>query len=284
MIRTIRLGTVIAAFSLTLFAGLTTSPAADEKLPEWKPFLPAADLKILVEQASQRMKPYLNDLADGKVDEDDLSRTLKRVRGLALLIASYNQSALPDDDLPHHAAQRDLAMHIDRALRDGKYAEARKGWTELAAVRGKGPTTALRAVHDAKDREDAVVMVMRQVGVRWRLGLGVDPQPRDRNLDGMEAALRVLSTRPDGLAMKPEELARFGYQAAVLAQFTASLAPEKKIKDKDPLVWLESSKTMLDGALELAKAAREQKPDAVRAAARKVNAGCNDCHRVFRRI
>jgi hypothetical protein len=284
MTRPVRRGLAAAVPVLALLLACLSSPAADDTGPEWKPFLSAADHKAFVEQARLRMKAPLDELAGGKVDEDDLSRTVRKTRGLAMLIAACDRSAVEDGEASRRAAQLGVAVALDRALRDGKHAAARRLWDDLETARDGKPEERPRLLHDRKDREDFVQIVMAQFRTRVRGGLGVEPPPKDREQDGLESALRLLAARPDALALKREDLARVGAQTAVLAQFTRTLAPERKEGTRDPAQWVRWCTEMLDGSLELAQAARDQKPDAVRAAARKVDAGCAACHRVFRSL
>jgi hypothetical protein len=274
--------TAVALGLALMLAFLAVAPAAEEKPSGGKSFLPAAEVKRLVEIARRRMKEPLEDLAAGKVDEDDKALTVRRQRGLALLIAAYNQYADADADAPRRAAQRDAAIQIERALRADKLTEALKLWQGFDKVEADKTAERWRALHDPKDREDIVLFLMILFRARRAAGLGVEPPPKDANVDGLEAALRLIAARPDALSLKPDELARVGYQAAVLAQFIGSVAPERKVGARDPEKWRQWSDEMREAGLELAAAARDQKADAVRAAARKINDGCASCHRVFR--
>jgi hypothetical protein len=126
---------------------------------------------------------------------------------------------------------------------------------------------------------------MKQYKTRDFGGLGVEPMPKDDKLDGIEALFRVLAARPDGAPkLTREELARVAGQSAVMAQWTRSLCPEKAVGDKTPEKWRRYCDELRDASLELARAARDDKADQIRAAARKVNASCASCHRTFRGV
>jgi hypothetical protein len=221
-------------------------------------------------------------LESGKLDDDDRARALARSRVVTLLMAAYVQSETKADRV--QAARRDQLLSLDKALRGGDVKQARALFTRLGGPGGAGdadPTP--RDLHDPKDREDLVTILMKQYKTRDFGGLGVEPRPKDDHLDGIEALLRVLAARPiDAPKLKPEELARLADQSAVMAQWMRSLCPEKTVRDRTPEKWRQYCDELRDASLELARAARDNKAEQVRAAARKVNDNCAACHRTFR--
>jgi cytochrome c556 len=82
--------------------------------------------------------------------------------------------------------------------------------------------------------------------------------------------------------LKSEQVARFGYQLAVIAQVEQAAAPREKIGDKDPKDWRRFTDEMRAAGLALAKAAADDKTPAVRQAAERLGASCSNCHKVFR--
>jgi hypothetical protein len=273
--------TLPAALILAL---LTTAGAADDKAPAWKGFLPSAAYRALMQQATARLDAQLKLLEGGKLDDDDRERAVGRARGLAVLMAAYAQSGNGEVDAKRLATLRDYLLQLDAAVREGKLKEARDLYRKIGtpAVRDKVDPTP-RALHEAKEREDIVKLLMNHFKTRAAGGVGVEPAPKEKTHDGLEAALYLFAARPnDAPELKPEELARLGHQTAVLAQLTRSLVPEKKEGEKDPAKWRQWSEEMREAALEFAQAAKDKKPDDVRNAARKINARCTSCHRMFR--
>ena len=69
--------------------------------------------------------------------------------------------------------------------------------------------------------------------------------------------------------------------AHALGALTA-LAGDKKEKDKDPKEWKQWSEDMRTSSLELARALKDYKAADIKAAVKKVNESCVNCHGPFR--
>ena len=277
-----RLPTAVAAALLCAAAALTVArPPEAEKAPPWREVLPAKELAPLAAQLSAALKKPVGDLVGGKLDEDDRERAVKKARGLALLLAvgaqtTEGKGAGSELRGPLHSA----AGQLDRALRGGKFGDA--GAVLAALPAGKGfekSAFAPAPLTEARDRDDALAALMVQCRLRAAGGLGVEPQPKNRDHDGLEGMLKALGDTGDA-GLKPDEIARFAYRLAVLAEAARSLPP-RPVGTKDPAKWLKWSADMRDTSLELAAAAGRG-PAAVRKAALRVGTSCTECHRVFR--
>jgi cytochrome c556 len=279
-----RLPTAVAAALLCAAAAALTvaRPPEAEKAPPWREVLPAKELAPLAAQLSAALKKPVGDLVGGKLDEDDRERAVKKARGLALLLAVAAQTtegkgAGSELRGPLHSA----AGQLDRALRGGKFADA--GAVVAALPAGKGfekSAFAPAPLTEARHRDDALAALMAQCRVRPAGGLGVEPQPKNKDHDGLEGMLKALGDTGNG-GLKPDEIARFAYRLAVLAEATRALPPPRPVAAKTPAKWLSLAAEMRDTSLELADAARKD-PAAVSKAALRVGSSCTECHKVFR--
>ena len=273
------LATLPTAFFLT--AALTSAlPPADEKATPWREVLPSAELGPCADQLAAALKKPVEALAGGKLDDDDRERAVKKARGLTLLLAAAAQTT--EAPAERRAPLYNAAMQLDRALLKGKFADAK---TIVAALPGASgfekPAFRPLPLVEASLRDDAVAALMMQCRTRSFGGLGVEPPPRDRMHDGLEAMLKLLGDGGDG-GQKPDELARFAFRLAVLAEAMRSLPPPRPNAEKDSAKWLQASADMRENSLELAKAAPKANRAALRQAALKVSRSCSDCHKVFR--
>jgi cytochrome c556 len=256
--------------------------AADDKSSNWKSFLTREQSKTLLDRATARIDEQLKLLESGKLDEDDQARALSRARGATLLMAATVQCEKPSDASKVRAGLRDRLLELDRAFRDGKIKEGRAQFQSLSTSAKEGDP-APRDLCNVKESEDVAKILMNHFRIRAAGGLGIEPKPKEREHDGLEAYFRLLAMRPgDAPPLKPEELAILGREMAVLAELTRSLAPEKSVGDKTPEKWRQWSDQMRDASLELVQAAVDRKADDIRAAARQINGTCVRCHRAFR--
>jgi hypothetical protein len=122
---------------------------------------------------------------------------------------------------------------------------------------------------------------MAQFRTRAAGGLGVEPPPKDRTHDGLEAMLKLVGDQDD-TGLNPDDLARFAYRLAVMAEAVHSLPPPRPIGAKDPAKWLKWSAELRNASLELAATARKANRAATRQAALRAGQSCADCHKVFR--
>ena len=274
----------IPALLLVLLA-LAVSPSTGADTPPlWQEVLPAKELAPLAEQVTLALKKHIDALAGGKLEDDDRERAVKKARGLTLLLAAGVRTTEGKGiDAELRAALHNATMKLDLALRKSKYMEAK---AILAALpTGKGfsiPAFTPAPLVEPTLRDDALAALMVQYRTRSFGGLGVEPKPKDTMHDGLEAMLKLVGD--DGKhGLKPEELARFAYRLAVLAEATRSLPPPKQVGPKDPAKWLHWSAEMRDASLELATAtATKSNRAAISKAALKIGRSCNDCHKVFR--
>jgi hypothetical protein len=104
-----------------------------------------------------------------------------------------------------------------------------------------------------------------------------------KDTEGIESVLRVLGRDgPKNAAKDAPMVEEMGYVTAAIAEIAHAKAPTKDQGKKLRKDWLQWSKDMEEGALELSKAAQGTGASAVKTAAAKVNASCNNCHAVYR--
>ena len=274
-LRRILFASVPLALAACLLAG-TGGTAGDARV--WKPLLPEADLRALVEQAAKGIQEELAAAAP-------TTTAAKKARGLAVMIAVYAQSDMtrPGAAAVHLAGVRDAAIRLADTIRQKKFAEAVKQAAALPSLKTPGPK-GLVDLHKLSDRDDLTQITMQLFAVRTRGGLGLDSRPA-KNVDGVEARIVALSRKPlapADLEKQVEEIARVGYVSAMIGQVTHALAPEKDDGKKKRAEWVAWSEQMRDAGKQLAEAARAKNPKDVRAAAAKLNATCTSCHDVFR--
>jgi hypothetical protein len=265
---------------LLLSAAALALPGAAADDPVWKPLLPDADFKALVEQAA---KATQEELATGM----PTTTSAKKARALAVMIAVYAQSTMnrPGADVAHLTGMRTEALSLADLIRQKKYADAGQ---RVAALRSPIKATDKAPFDLAKvgDRDELTAITMQLLAIRTRGGLGLESKPA-KNLDGIEARLIGLGRKPlgpDELEKQAEEIARFAYVTAMIGEITHALAPEKDEGKKKRAEWIAWSEQMRDAGRQLAEASRAKNPKDVLAAAKKLNASCTSCHDVFRAV
>jgi hypothetical protein len=164
-------------------------------------------------------------------------------------------------------AARDAVLKIADAFEKGDIEAAKKS---AAAV--------------AKKIED-LGEVMDLFKPRTKKGIGVGDKAGVATPDGIEDMLRILgrdAPSQSKLQKIGKSLERMAYITAAITQVAHAKPPEKFVGNQTPKVWADSAEGARNMALELAKAAREMSPAAVRKAASLVNTNCNNCHSDFR--
>ncbi len=73
-------------------------PFADEKGPAWHEVLPANELLPLTKQIATALKKPIEALVEGRLDEDDRERAVKKARGLVLLLAAGAQTTKGEEN------------------------------------------------------------------------------------------------------------------------------------------------------------------------------------------
>jgi hypothetical protein len=274
---------VIAVAALVAVASLIiAAPPAEDKNPTWTPVLPAHELKPFAEQITAALKKPVEALAGGQLDEDDRERAVKKARGLTLFLAAGAQTtAGTGDGSEKRGPLFNASMQLDQALRGGKFGDAKSTLDALpAGANFDKPPFGPAPLADARGRDDAVAALMAQFRIRAAGGLGVEPRPKERTDDGLEAMLKLLGEKGTG-GPKPDDTARFAYRLAIMAEALRSLPPRPK-GEKDPAKWSKWSAEMRADSLELAKTAANGDRAALRQAALRVSRSCVDCHKVFR--
>ena len=154
---------------------------------------------------------------------------------------------------------------------------------KIAAALKKGDKAGaeMQAKATAKKVEE-LADLMHLFKLRTKQGLGVGEKAGPKN-DGIEAKLREIGRdAPTGIAKDAAGLEQMGYDTAAIGLITEVMAPAKDQGKKLRKDWIEWSKDMQESSLALAKAAKAQGAQDVKAAAVKVNNSCNACHSVYR--
>src|SRR5262245_28505538 len=247
-VRYLAAGAALTALGLGLF--LTTadaSPAPEDKVPPLmtNEIIGADDAKALIEADT---KVITDSLAKG----DKKSQTKARVA--AMLVALYGQTT-------KQAGPRDLALKVADEINKENAAEAKKAAEALAggaAAAGgpKGPVP----LHTMIDIADLMtVFKLEKAGGQE-----------------LEKQLAGFTKNPD-MAKAPVFAARLAF----VSLYTESLPPQPA-GGKDPKDWIKLSQEMRASALAAHKAAKAGDKAGVRAAMKKVDVACNDCHTKFR--
>ncbi|MCC6417966.1 MAG: cytochrome c [Gemmataceae bacterium] len=247
----------------------------------WKQFLPPDAYKELVQRAARNIEEALA----GKPDEE----AVKRAQFNALMIAGYTLSTR-DPEAGPQAALREAARAVAKLVsQKGKEEAARKAaaalLTQKAGAGGKAD------LGNAKDYLPERADLMEHFKTKSKGGEGLSPALQSNlrlkgALNGIEEKLRALSMKrltDAGVAKEAEELALFGYRAAVVGELTYLYAPETKTgKTGDPKEWRDLSLQMRDAGIALAEAAKKKDADAIFKASNNLNSSCGQCHSAFR--
>jgi hypothetical protein len=135
------------------------------------------------------------------------------------------------------------------------------------------------------DLEEVMNLMQRRNPAAKKKTFGVGKTPGSVTPDGIEAKIQNLSKAPKPqaqIAKESSDVAEMGYRVAAIAEVALAKVPEKDEGSKKRSDWLEWAGGMRKAAQELAEAAKEKNPSAVKAAAAKLNSACNNCHGTFR--
>src|SRR5262249_32813303 len=114
-----------------------------------------------------------------------------------------------------------------------------------------------------------------------KLAFGVGKKPGTITPDGIEAKIQSLSRKAQPQKMidkEAEDLAEMAYGVEAIALVAKAKVPEKDTGMKKKKDWLEWCDAMQKSAGDLAEAAKNKNPAAVKNAAAKLNSSCNNCH------
>jgi hypothetical protein len=128
--------------------------------------------------------------------------------------------------------------------------------------------------------ELADVMLLMSIPPPRGPGIPIERPFNATGWTGIEALLGDLAKRSKDqpvLKQRAGELRRVAFITAAIAEVA-----RRKLPDKDQQEWKAWAEGMRKGALELAAAVKEQNPEAVQAAARRLENNCNSCHEKFR--
>ncbi|MFL5330533.1 MAG: hypothetical protein ACJ8C4_16645 [Gemmataceae bacterium] len=230
----------------------------------WKAVVPEKDADKLISTDVELVKETV---AQGLSDK----KSARKAKATALLIAGYAQSAMLSygTNAGRYALLRDRAIAVAQAITDGKTAESRKLAAELSRVSSAGG-----AKTEAVDLAASLDLDTLMSSFR----------PESRGGRGWEAKLKKLEGKRSLSSDDVKDSMQLGYQCAVIAQFTESLAPAADEGKKKKADWIKWSREMGENALAVSKAAGAAKPDEkiVRNALKKLDDSCTRCHAVFR--
>ncbi len=135
-------------------------------------------------------------------------------------------------------------------------------------------------VNDYKD----LAAPMKTMALRDNGGVGFGVKGRFKP-DGIEAQLIILGRKalagaPAPLAGLAGDLTKSANIIAAVSEMALKKSPKKEADKKD---WLGWAQDMKDGAAALSDAVAKNDPDAVDAAARKLDTACADCHNKFKK-
>ena len=268
------------ALGVVLLAAAGGSAAGDKPLV-WQPIIPSAEaddvIKYLGELTQQSLDKGPPAGGEAKKDWTDL------LQNTGLLVAVITQSSKEGADSGQLAAARAAGLQLSEAVEKGQVDAAKAQAAALASLKANGKGAA--PVADLDEKTDlAGTMNLLKLRSRGGLGFGLKPPTGATTTDGIEAKVMALAKRPlpaADLKKQADDLARSAYIMAAVSEVSDAHTP-KKMPGKDPKDWTAWTKDMRDASLQLADAARKNDPAAVKAAASKLNASCNNCHGTFR--
>ena len=254
----------VVATSLVLFGSwVAARPSADSP---WKAVLPDAEFAKLVNIENKLLHDHIGKGLDEK-------RNATRARVSALMIAGYAQSGMMagGDKAEQLAGLRDLAIKAAKAVEDGKADDAKK-LAGMLTPTAKGEAGAKKEPVDLNKLLD-----LEELMNQFKL----------EKAGGKELEKKIKTFMQKRAALSVEELKDAtvtAYQAAIISQFTVGFAPKADEGKKKKADWLKWSHEMGDMAVAAAKASSASKPDdkGVKAAFRKLDDVCANCHGVFK--
>jgi soluble cytochrome b562 len=184
--------------------------------------------------------------------------------GLGLLTTGSGGAA--DDQ----AGVKESVQKLADAVAKGDMAEAKKLADEIAK---------------SAELEEVMNLMSKRNPKAPKKAFGVGKEPGSITPDGIEVKIQNISRKPmpaNQLNKESADLTEMAQRVAAISEIAKLKAPEKDEGAKKKKDWLEWADAMRKGADELAEAAKEKKPDAVKTAAAKLNSVCNTCHGTFR--
>jgi hypothetical protein len=253
----------LAVSAVMLGSWVVARPAAEG---QWKAVLPEAEFAKLVNTENKLLQDHI-----GKGIEERRNSTRGRVS--ALMIAGYAQSSMMAGGASAEqlAGLRDLAIKTSKAIEDGKADDAKKLAASLTPT-AKGDAGAKKDPVDLNKLLD-LEELMHQF------------KPEKAGGKELEKKIKAfMQKRAPLTADELKEATVAAYQTAIIAQFTTGFAPKADEGKKKKADWLRWSQEMGDNAVAAAKASSVSKPDdkGVKAAFRKLDDVCANCHAVYK--
>jgi hypothetical protein len=250
---------------LTFLAVAGHGPAADAKSGGvYKPVMPPDVFTQVVTEDGKALKDAVAKAPDKKA--------ASKARAVALLIAVYAQQEA-NRGKANAAAMiglRDAALKLAKAVADNKLDEAKKLADQIKPTGSGAPTGKLGTlpVH-----EDFDIETLMQVFKPERGG----------GLEFEKKLQMMVNKRSAYTPAEYKQIVPLVYRIAAIAQPTEAFAPAPMGK-KTPAEWIKLAQEMGKEAVDAADLASKPKPDdkAVKAALKKIDATCTNCHDKYR--
>lgn len=206
------------------------------------------------------------------VDDKPTDRaTPALVRIQAALIALCAQQQLSGPHAPEMAAVQEAALKLAASVQRRRLnvEQAKKQTETLAGFPGIKAEAASTEPADLT-KKFSLETVMKVFDKTSKGG------------DGIEQLLLTLDQqrRPYSPAQMSDQLVADAYKAVLVAEVARRYQPEKNRTDREG--WEQLCNDMKTNAGQLAQVVKQRDPKEVKAAIRKLNASCNQCHEKFR--
>jgi hypothetical protein len=269
------------ALGAVLLAAAGGGRAAGDKPQVWKPIIPPAEADDVIKYLGQLTQDSLD--KGPPADPDGKKDWAGKLQYTGVLAAVITQSVKEGGNAGQLGAARAAGLQLSDAVEKGQLDAAKTQAAALASLKGGAAGAAPAA--DLEEKADlAGIMNLLRLRSRGGLGFGVKPPAGAATTDGIEARVMALAKRPlksDDLKKQADDLVRSAYIMAAVSEVSEAHTP-KKMPGKDPKDWTSWTNDMRESALALADAAKKGDPAALKAAASKLNASCNNCHGTFR--
>ncbi len=269
-------GAVVVFLIWTL--SVSTEAGGDKKADPWRPMLPAKIYKELVKRDLQMIEKALG--------SDDFA-VIDRGKVSAAMIVAHTKSL--KEKVGHPEGVRAAAKNLAEILENkSKAAEARKLIKAIASYEGITPPKEQDINFKSLFLDDDYLMLAFEFKDKGGDGIHPDLQVSKRlqgSQNSIENLINYLTRRAlseSRLKKAAEELELLAYWTAVSGSVTYEFKPKRKIKDRDPAVWVKTSLDMIDSAHDMALAANKRDADAIQKAAIRLETSCIECHRLFR--
>jgi hypothetical protein len=282
-------GLVVLAALLGLLAGGDRGMAQKGGNLVWKPVVPNKEAKDLVKQSLAAIQKETAGLAG--LNGKELKIRMNGIRASAIALAAVIQST------PGLAKDRKLATLRDALLTLSQHAQA----YNLITVGGLGAQLGNLKPNPAANLAPVAVrnfladpeFIMAAMKVKKKGGEGLHPNLHTVPIlatlarNGIEEKIKCLRRRKltnAQMKKEAEQLALLAYKVAALGQLADDWSPNVRQGRglKNPRNWQRLSKDMRNDAVQLAIAAGQGKPNAVLAAAKRLDDTCTRCHKVFK--